>query len=96
MTIDELFNQSKEALGIYTNYQDKQLKPYFNDVIAYLKSAGVSENKILSESAVGVVARGLSDLWSYGAGTAKLSQYFYERAAQLALDSSSEVNEGGA
>jgi len=29
------------------------------------------------------VARGVADLWSYGAGGGKLSEYFMQRAIQL-------------
>jgi hypothetical protein len=32
----------------------------------------------------GVVVRGVSDLWNYGAGEGKFSEYFLQRAAQLA------------
>lgn len=82
-TKETLFKQAKEAMGIFTIYQDKQLKPYFNDVIEYLIAAGVDEKKLIRESTVGLIARGMSDLWNYGAGEARLSEYFYQRASQL-------------
>jgi hypothetical protein len=31
----------------------------------------------------GIVARGVSDLWNYGAADGKLSSYFMQRAAQI-------------
>ena len=71
--------QVKAALGIVGDYQDATLQVYFNEAIAFLIDAGVSEANITA----GVVARGVSDLWNYGAGDGKLSPYFMQRAAQL-------------
>ena len=70
----------KNALGITGMYQDDTLTVYMNEVMDYLKDAGVAEANITA----GVVARGVSDLWDYGSGTGKLSTYFMQRAAQLA------------
>lgn len=69
----------KNALGIVGEYQDATLQVYFDEVTAFLTSAGVPASKITA----GVVARGVSDLWNYGAGEGKLSPYFLQRAAQL-------------
>lgn len=71
--------QVKAALGIVGDYQDATLQVYFDEAVAFLKDAGVSDASITA----GVVARGVSDLWNYGAGDGKLSPYFMQRAAQL-------------
>ena len=71
----------KKSLGITGNYQDDTLQEYVNEAVAFLKDAGVAETSITS----GIVARGVADLWNYGAGDGKLSSYFMMRAAQLAL-----------
>lgn len=76
-----MIDDVKDALGIMGDYQDKTLAVYIDEVIDFLKSAGVPSGKITS----GVVARGVSDLWNYGAGEGKLSSYFMQRASQLAL-----------
>lgn len=70
----------KNALGITGDYQDATLQIYFDEVVDFLKGAGVSESNITA----GIVARGVSDLWNYGSGEGKLSSYFIQRAAQLA------------
>lgn len=70
----------KNALGIQGNYQDNTLSEYIDEVIDFLTDAGVKANKITS----GIVARGVSDLWNYGSGNGKLSEYFMQRATQLA------------
>lgn len=70
----------KTALGITGNYQDGTLQIYFDEVVAFLVGAGVAEAHITD----GIVARGVADLWNYGAGEGKLSEYFMQRATQLA------------
>lgn len=71
----------KNALGITGTYQDSTIQVYINEVVAFLVDAGVQEANITS----GIVARGVSDLWNYGAGEGTLSEYFKMRAVQLAL-----------
>lgn len=75
------FENVKSALGITGTYQDNTLQVYFDEVIAFLVDAGVSSANITD----GIVARGVSDLWNYGAGEGSLSDYFKMRATQLAL-----------
>ena len=69
----------KNALGITGNYQDNTLQQYFDETIGFLLDAGVKEKNIT----VGIVARGVSDLWNYGGNDGKLSPYFMQRATQL-------------
>ena len=69
----------KAALGITGEYLDNTITPYFDEVIDFIKDAGVKEKKIT----VGLVARGISDLWNYGAADGKLSEYFVQRVTQL-------------
>lgn len=71
----------KSALGITGNYQDATIQIYINEVTDFLICAGVPASKIT----VGIVARGVSDLWNYGGAEGKLSEYFMQRASQLAL-----------
>lgn len=74
-------NDVKNALGIMGDYQDATLQIYVDEVAAFLVDAGVSEANITS----GIIARGVADLWNYGAGEGRLSDYFRMRATQLAL-----------
>ena len=71
----------KSALGITGDYLDDTLTEYVDEVEAYLEGAGVKPSAITT----GIVARGVSDLWNYGNGSGKLSDYFMQRATQLAL-----------
>ena len=70
----------KTALGITGEYQDATLTVYFNEVVDFLKQSGVAEEHLTA----GIIARGISDLWNYGGAEGELSEYFMQRAAQLA------------
>lgn len=83
----------KSALGITGNFQDATLKIYINEVIAYMKDAGVSTEVINSDVSAGVIARGVTDLWNYNGGAGKLSDYFYQRVSQLAYTSKEVVTD---
>lgn len=86
MTDNELLKYVKAALLIGGTYHDEMLKIYIAEVKEFLKSAGVVSEILQSEKIVGIVSRGVSDLWNYGAGTGTLSPYFMQRAAQLVAE----------
>ena len=74
------------ALGMAGNEELRSvIQPYIDETNAFLTDAGVPSDVIGTETTVGVVARGVADLWNYGAGDGKLSSYFYQRAIQLAV-----------
>ena len=76
-TLDEVLF----ALGIQTHYMDATIQVYFDEVVDFLKAAGVPASAITS----GIVARGVADLWNYGGAEGKLSEYFIQRASQLSI-----------
>ena len=90
MTDEQLLAKVKCALLIGGTYHDEMLKIYISEVIDFLRSAGVAETILQSEKIVGIVSRGVSDLWNYGSGTGCLSPYFMQRAAQLAAETGAE------
>lgn len=77
-----LLSDVKTALGITGDYQDATIQIYFDEVVSFLKGAGVPDGKITS----GIVARGVADLWNYGGNEGKLSEYFMQRATQLSYN----------
>ena len=83
MTDEELLNKVKKGLGITGTYQDETLTIYIEDVKNFLVDAGVSEEIVNGSDSVGVIIRGVSDLWNYGMGSAEFSEYFVQRATQL-------------
>lgn len=83
MTEAEQLEAVKKALNITGSFQDDTINLFINDVKYYMKDAGVSPDIIQSDASVGVIARGVSDLWNYGAGSTTFSEYFYQRVIQL-------------
>ena len=83
MTAEEMLTKVKKGLGVTGTDLDATLGEYIDEVVAFLKDAGVAESNIPA----GLVTRGVSDLWNYGAGEGKLSEYFMQRATQLSYKS---------
>lgn len=73
----------KSALGITGSAMDTTISVYIDEVTDYMRGAGVSPER--SAASVGVVARGVNDLWNNDSGNGKLSPYFYDRVSQLVL-----------
>lgn len=73
----------KKATGLTGDFQDDTVQEWIDEVVDFLKDAGVKDANITD----GIVARGVLDLWNYGAGEGKLSEYFLQRAAQLSYKS---------
>lgn len=90
MSEAEILKAVKSALGITGEYLDGTLTMYINEAKQYLTDAGVSPAVVSSSASLGVITRGVSDLWSYGSGEGKLSDYFYQRATQLIYKSAEE------
>ena len=80
-----MLERVKTALGITGTYQDATLQIYLDEVVAYLKDAGVSDEVLASDVATGIIVRGVADLWNYGSGGTTLSPYFMQRAIQLSV-----------
>lgn len=78
-----LLAKVKSSLNVSGEHFDTTLQLYIDEVKAYLASAGVKADVLSSTLAVGCIARGVADLWNYGNGDTKLSEYFYQRADQL-------------
>lgn len=85
MTDANILTGVKNALGITGNFMDDTLNVYIDEVTSYMSSAGVTDSNIIAS--VGVIARGVNDLWNNNAGAGKLSPYFYDRVTQLAMRS---------
>lgn len=73
----------KTALGISGDFHNETLSIYIDEVLDYLKDAGVPDTVLATDRINGSLARGVSDLWNYGQGNAELSPYFHQRVIQL-------------
>jgi hypothetical protein len=76
----------KEAMHIGGEWHDAALSQCIDEAVAFLKGAGVRPDIAESPAAYGVVACGVVDMWNYGAGERRLSEYFVQRAVQLASE----------
>lgn len=85
-TQSEQLQKIKDAIGVTGDYQDNTLAVYMVEVREFLASAGVSAAVLDTDKAVGVIARGVLDLWNYGAGDGRLSPYFFQRTTQLTFE----------
>lgn len=85
MMEQEQLEEVKKSLNIEGDYQDETLLVYIREIKEYLADAGVPREKLETSAIIGILSRGVSDLWNYGAGTGKLSPYFKERVIQLAI-----------
>lgn len=64
---------------------DSVLTDYIEDVCEYMRGAGVSEPVIASH--IGVVARGVDDMYTNNSGETKFSAMFMNMVTQLAMRS---------
>lgn len=73
----------KSSLGVTGSYQDETIQTYIDEVKQFLLDAGAAQDDLDSSRCDGILARGVADLWNYGAGGAALSPYFLQRAIQI-------------
>lgn len=86
MTFEELLSRVKSTIGELGDYQDDKISEYIKEVLEFLKDSGISSEVLETESVVGVVSRGVTDLM-YGDD---FSPYFLKRAVQLAYKKGAE------
>lgn len=79
MTQAQMLEHVKNALGISGTYQDNTITEYIDEVLDFLKCAGVNTETVTP----GLVSQGVNDLWNYGNGNREYSPAFLMRATQL-------------
>lgn len=79
-----MLEEVKSNLGITGTFQDKTVQGWIDEVKQFLLEGGVHPSVVEDMSSVGVISRGVEDLWNHGSGDGKLSPYFFQRATQLA------------
>lgn len=82
----------KTALGISGGFHDETLSIYIDEVLEYMKDAGVPDVTLATSAINGCLVRGVSDLWNYGQGDATLSPYFHQRVIQLCREVKEDVS----
>lgn len=89
----DVLEEVKKRLGITGDYQDSTIQGYIDDVKQFLLDGGVNKDVVNASSTIGVIARGVSDIWNYGSGGTSFSPYFLQRAVQLSGKDSSDIEE---
>ena len=84
-----ILDEVKTRLSITGTDLDGTIQGMIDDVISYCRSAGLKYTQLMSTRAVGLIARGVADLWNYGAGNGKFSDIFQLRLNQMTLDAAS-------
>ena len=84
-----ILDEVKTRLSITGSDLDGTIQGMIDDVISYCRSAGLKYTQLVSTRAVGLIARGVADLWNYGAGNGKFSDIFQLRLNQMTLDAAS-------
>ncbi len=81
--------ECKTGLGFQdeTDAFDAVLSQKITTVKSFLRRAGVSEETLDSEDAIGVIVMGVGDIWNQEAGAVKFSPVFYTMANQLSYGS---------
>ncbi len=85
--IDSLVTECKIGLGMQEEEAafDNVLRQKVKTVLPFLRRAGVSDETLASEDAIGVIVMGVGDIWNQEAGTVKFSPAYIAMASQLAL-----------
>lgn len=73
----------KQNLGITGTFQDNTIQGYIDEVKQFMLDGGIAKEIVDAESSVGIISRGVADLWNYGSGGTDLSPYFIKRVTQL-------------
>jgi len=85
----ELLIECKKGLNIQadtTSFDEVLLQKLFT-VKAFMIGAGISNEKMENDLAVGIIVLGVVDLWNLGGGEIKFSPVFYTLLTQLAASS---------
>lgn len=84
MISDEvLLSEIKKRLNISGTYHDALLLGFANDTKEYMHSGGVPADVVDSEASIGIICRGVADLWNLGGTDGHFSGFFYQRITQM-------------
>ena len=83
MTDDEILQEVKTRLTITDTFHDKMLKAFIEDTKDYLRAVGITEEILSDKKSLGILARGVVDLWNNSPSDGSFSSIFTQRAIQL-------------
>ena len=83
MSDDEILQEIKTRLSITDSYHDQLLSSFIQDTKDYLKSVGITDELLNDKKSLGILARGVVDLWNNKPSDGEFSKIFIQRAIQL-------------
>lgn len=90
MNDQELLEACKVGLNISSAELDPIIMQKIKAVKAFMKNAGVSEEKLQSEEILGALVMGVGDLWQLKSGETRFSPAFFTLLTQLTYDGGGE------
>lgn len=79
----DILEEIKTRLSITGNFHDGVISGLAQDVKIFMEMAGVKKSVVESEKSIGVIARGVADLWT---GEGKFSEVFKQQVIQLSFE----------
>ena len=79
----DIVQEIKTRLSITGDFHDGVISGLAQDVKVFMQMAGVKKSVVDSEKAIGVIARGVADLWT---GDGKFSEVFKQQVIQLSFE----------
>lgn len=87
MSDTDILNQILQGMGFGgSTYHFDILTPHYKAVFVYLLGAGIPEDVLRTESAIGCLMKGVTDSYYMVPGQSQFSQMFYQLATQLMCD----------
>lgn len=83
MTDDEILQEVKTRLTITDTFHDEMLKAFIGDTKDYLRAVGITDEILSDKKSLGILTRGVVDLWNNSPSDGSFSSIFIQRAIQL-------------
>lgn len=83
LTAEQTLAGVKERLSITDTASDDTIEALIADVKAFAQGAGCTAGILATDSAIGMIAKGVADLWEAAGGKGSYSPIFTMRLIQL-------------
>jgi hypothetical protein len=78
-----ILTEVKKRLAITDTFHDDMLSAFIDDTKDYLRAVGITDALLSDKKSLGILTRGVVDLWNNKPSDGSFSQMFYQRAIQL-------------
>lgn len=88
-----MLEKVKKMLNITSDYMNDVIGLWIDETVRFMCDAGIDKRVAMSDYAVGVVARGVADLYDLGSGSGSFSPHFKSSVVQLSLLTDDQISE---